>query len=111
MQGKIQALRRMIRAFAFGKHLFGADLVSAPPAEILLVLYAAELEGRCVTGEDLAEIIRLGPSPTVRWLAVLHARGLIEPESTGTVSLEASFRITRASEERLDALIEGEAAV
>ncbi len=73
--------------------------------EILLALYLAELEGQPLTGERLAALIRLGPAATVRWLALLQARGFIEPERGARVAPGASVRISPASKRRIDQVI------
>lgn len=103
----VAAARRMCAAFVIGKKLFGSDLVTAPPAEILLQLYTAELEGRSVTGTALASVLQISEATLVRWLHVLKQRGLIDLDEEGPVDVAASYRIAKSCEMALDALIVG----
>lgn len=101
----VAAARRLCAAFLAGKQLFGADLVSAPAAELLLELYVAEIEGRSLSVDELASAIELGRASTRRWLAILKARGLIEVEGHAPVPAEVSFRISQRCELALEGLI------
>lgn len=101
----LRMARRLCAAIDAGKTAFGADLLSAPPTETLLLLYTAELEGTVLTGEQLAERLGLPWSATVRWLRVLIERGLIEVEGDAPLVAEAPLRIGRGCETRLGRLL------
>jgi PAS domain S-box-containing protein len=101
----MRAARQLCTAFIIGKELFGADLITAPAAETLLLLYTAEIEGTHPTGYDLARSLDVGAAPMIRWLKLLLQRGLIEVERGESVSLAASFRLAKGCEQALDALI------
>lgn len=61
--------------------LFGPTLFSDPPWEILLTLFAAELEGGTVRSADLFGCINSVPSSTLfRWLDSLYAKDWIARE-------------------------------
>lgn len=100
----IGAARRLSAAFAIGRQFFGADLVSAPAAEVLLRLYAAEIEGRYLTADDLASAIRLSSAVMLRWIAILLGRRLVELEDDVPLTIGAPLRITTTCEAALDDL-------
>lgn len=101
----VAAARRLCTAFLVGKNLFGSHVVSAPGAELLLHLYAAEIEGSSLTGEALARAVGQSTAVTLRWLKLLVSAGLVDVERDEPATLLAAFRIAKRCEMMLDALI------
>jgi hypothetical protein len=99
------AVRRLCAGFLAAKQLVGADLVSAPAVEILLELYIAEVEGRCLSGDEIAAAIQLSVANTLRWLRILAGRALIEVERGEPIAADARFRVARRCELALEGLI------
>lgn len=97
--------RRLCAAFVTGKRLIGPSLLTSPAAEVLLALYVAEAEGRSSTGAQLAAMLQLSSDTSLRWLEVLHARGLIEVERGEQPTMAASYRIARSYELVLDGIL------
>lgn len=99
------AVQKLCAAFAVGKQFFGPDLISAPAAEILLRVYAAELEGYAPAAHELACALRLSSGAAARWLKLLQVRGLIEADDAASASDATTFRIARPSHQALEELI------
>lgn len=66
--------------------VFGENLFSDPAWDILLELFGAKLAGRRVTTSELAQAIEVPLSTTLRWIAALHERGLIESDAVANVT-------------------------
>ena len=72
MQAQLQSIMEMRRRRSA---VFGEGLFSDPAWDILLELFAAELDGRSLGLSDLAHI---APRSTLaRWLTALEERGLV----------------------------------
>lgn len=84
-----------------GRATFGTDVFSGPPAEILLILYLAEVEGRSMTAAAIAEATEIGWRLTQRWLHALVESGVIETERGAPVSAETALRLTADGDDRL----------
>lgn len=92
-------------AFVRGKALLGSHIVSAPPAEALLWLYRAELEGKALTVDDLARLTSTAVATMRRWLSMLLDHALVERSSDLSLSPGSTLRISRACEVALDSLL------
>lgn len=78
LKGSAAGIRLMIRLRNARAGIFGeADLFHDPAWDILLDLYAAELEGRAVplTSASIASMVP--PSTATRWITLLENRGLV----------------------------------
>ncbi|WP_267397554.1 MULTISPECIES: PAS domain-containing protein [unclassified Sphingomonas] len=84
----------LIQGFIAGKAEFGGSLITSPPAELLLLLYTAEMEGRCETMETAAAHMALPPPLAGRWVdAMVHA-GLVETELSKLGDGPTALRLT-----------------
>lgn len=105
LASNIRAVRCLGAAFVAAKRTIDEKIFSAPAVEILLKLYAAELEGRSMTGEGLAHSLGLSTTVALRWLLALAQRKLIEVEHDAPATLTAHFRIGRRCELAFDEII------
>jgi PAS domain S-box-containing protein len=74
----------LIQAFLAGKAEFGGSLITNPVAEMLLLLYTAEMEGRSETLASAAAHMTLALSLVGRWVEAMVDAGLVETEG-GTI--------------------------
>ena len=103
----------LTEAFLAGKEAFGGSLITSPSAEILLLLYAAEVEGRSETLDTAAAGIALAPPLAGRWVAAMVQAGLVETEETtafrGTTvrRQSAALRLTPHAVNAMERILEG----
>ena len=71
-----QEIRRMIRARRLRDHFFAGGLFEDPAWDMLLDLYAAELEGVRVSVSSLCIAAAVAPTTALRWLTKLTEQGL-----------------------------------
>ena len=70
-------IRRTIQARRLRDQFFGAALFEEPAWDMLLDLYAAELEGTRVSVSSLCIAAAVAPTTALRWIAKLTERGLM----------------------------------
>lgn len=86
--------RMLSQAFLDGKEAFGGSLITSPPAEMLLLLYTAEMEGRSETLESAAADMALALPLAGRWMDAMIQAGLIETESSKVSGGPTALRLT-----------------
>ena len=79
MHGEIdaQAVRRLIRARRLRDQFFGEGLFEEPAWDMLLDLYAAELEHTRVSVSSLCIAAAVAPTTALRWIAKLTENGMM----------------------------------
>lgn len=112
LKGSADGIRLMIRLRNARASVFGeADLFHDPAWDILLDLYAAELEGRTVplTSASIASMVP--PSTAARWITLLETRDLVRRRNvdheTRWPNLELTEKARDAIERFLDAVDAG----
>lgn len=73
-----EAVRSLLRARLKRKRYFTADLFADPAWDMLLELYASQLEQRRVTVGRLCVASKVPQTTALRWIAVLVRENLIE---------------------------------
>jgi PAS domain S-box-containing protein len=101
-----QSARRMSAALQRRRAELGADICFDFPWTLLLQLYLAEAEGRCVNLKDLAVRSDIRVESVQRWLSVLDERGLVDK----TVAPECAAQLTAAGVVKVERLLDGTAA-
>ena len=76
-----RAVRRLLRWRSQRANFFSAKLFADPAWDILLELYAAELEQRRVSVGSLCIASRVPATTALRWIATLVGEGLIKRHS------------------------------
>ena len=71
-------IRSMIRARKLRNQCLGSDLFADPAWDMMLDLYAAQLEGRQVAVSSLCIAAAVPPTTALRWIGHLEKRGVIE---------------------------------
>lgn len=104
LAGNLRLARTVRDALRLGSEIFD-HAVGAPPAEVLLLLYIAELEGAALTLEALSEGVRLKSQLVRRWLVLLNERGLTEGLFDDGSADRSTVRISRKGELTLEKLL------
>ncbi|OAN64827.1 winged helix DNA-binding protein [Sphingomonas sp. TDK1] len=73
-----QDIRRVIRARRLRSDFFQGDLFADPAWDMLLDLFASELEYRKVSVSSLCIAAAVPPTTALRWIGTLHEAGLFE---------------------------------
>ncbi|MBO9715047.1 winged helix DNA-binding protein [Sphingomonas sp.] len=76
-----QEVRNVIRARRMRSHFFDSALFADPAWDMLLDLFAAELENRRVSVSSLCIAAAVPPTTALRWITTLHAAGLFERQA------------------------------
>jgi DNA-binding MarR family transcriptional regulator len=76
-------VRELIRLRRLRAKHFDQELFADPAWDILLDLYAAQLEGRRTTVSSLAIAAAVPPTTALRWIQKLTSRGLLVRVSEG----------------------------
>lgn len=97
----VDALRT---GLALGKQLFTSDIVNNPAAELLLLLFQAEIEGRSCDMEYLAQQTGVTVASAERWIKLLIERGLADFE-TACTGCPPAVRISQHAERQVDTLL------
>ncbi|WP_333570789.1 hypothetical protein [Sphingomonas sp.] len=71
-------IRRVIRARRMRAEFFEGDLFADPAWDMLLDLYAAELEHRQISVSSLCIAAAVPPTTALRWIGTLHEAGLFD---------------------------------
>jgi hypothetical protein len=71
-------IRRVIRARRMRSEFFVGDLFADPAWDMLLDLYAAELEHRQISVSSLCIAAAVPPTTALRWIGTLHEAGLFD---------------------------------
>jgi hypothetical protein len=79
----------------------GADLFSDFVGAILLHVYLAEAEGRCVTVDEIGDLVGLKGTATIRWVRALRQKDLISPPAHDPANVQLSHRGLVAMERML----------
>tara|TARA_Y100000815_G_scaffold221801_1_gene208165 strand:- start:564 stop:1586 length:1023 start_codon:yes stop_codon:yes gene_type:complete len=75
---KAEEIRAVIRARRMRGQFFGDELFADPAWDMLLDLFAAELEGRRVSVSSLCIAAAVPPTTALRWIGGMHDAGLFE---------------------------------
>lgn len=73
-----QEIRSVIRARRLRNQFFTGDLFADPAWDMLLDLFAADLEGRRVSVSSLCIAAAVPPTTALRWIGTMHESGLFE---------------------------------
>lgn len=73
-----QEIRAVIRSRRLRAQYFAAELFADPAWDMLLDLFAAELESRRVSVSSLCIAAAVPPTTALRWIGTLHEAGLFE---------------------------------
>lgn len=84
--------------------IFGENLFSDPAWDILLELFAARLGRRSMSASELALAIESPPSTTLRWIAVLHDRGLVECARGAVGTLHPTLSLSTEGASKMERL-------
>lgn len=74
------AVRAILMARSVRDEFFGDDLFGEPAWDILLGVFATELEEGQISIHALAAEVKLPPTTVLRWLSKLEERGLVQRE-------------------------------
>ncbi|EQB31308.1 hypothetical protein [Sphingobium ummariense] len=72
-----EMLTRYIKARRLRGTIFGQNLFSDPPWDILLLLFQAELQGRQMTLDQLSETLRISMNTLLGHVGAMERRGLL----------------------------------
>jgi DNA-binding MarR family transcriptional regulator len=97
----------LLHGLRAGRQQFGGHIISSPPAEILLMLYLAEAEGRSVTASLVAAETGYAWPMVERWLQALIASGFLETEDTPALSPATPLRLTTAGDAGVQQVLSG----
>lgn len=75
------AVRRILKARQRRSEYFGADLFGEPAWDIILELFAAELEDRRISVTSLCIASGVAPTTALRWIQKLEQEGFVFRES------------------------------
>jgi hypothetical protein len=101
-----QSACRMSGALQRRRTELGADLCFDFPWSLLLQIYLAEAEGRCVDLTDLGMRSGIRLENVRRWLCVLDERGLVDT----TAAPECAAQLSAAGVVKVERLLNGTAA-
>jgi PAS domain S-box-containing protein len=101
-----QSACRMSVALQRRRTELGADLCLDLPWSLLLQLYLAEAEGRCVDLTDLGMRSSIQVESVRRWLCVLDERGLVDT----TAAPECAAQLSAVGVVKVERLLNGTAA-
>jgi hypothetical protein len=73
-----QEIRAVIRSRRLRAQFFAQEMFADPAWDMLLDLFAAELEGRRVSVSSLCIAAAVPPTTALRWIGTLHDAGLFE---------------------------------
>ncbi len=77
-------IRAVIRARRMRAQFFGEELFADPAWDMLLDLFAAQLERRRVSVSSLCIAAAVPPTTALRWIGTLHEAGLFERQADPT---------------------------
>lgn len=98
---------QICRTLILGTAVFGVELNGTPALEVLLLAYLAEVEGRVITADDIANQIGQRPTSARRWTQVLINRGLIDGEDQSLEGGVMPLRIGSQALVKMEALLSG----
>jgi hypothetical protein len=90
-------LRRAIRARRMRDGFFMPGLFADPAWDMLLDLYAAELEGHAVSVSSLCIAAAVAPTTALRWIARMQEDGLLERRPDGRDRRRAFMGLTEVA--------------
>lgn len=74
-------VRAVIRARRMRDQFFTGELFADPAWDMLLDLFASELEGRRVSVSSLCIAAAVPPTTALRWIGAMHDAGLFERQA------------------------------
>ncbi|HEU4961088.1 MAG TPA: winged helix DNA-binding protein [Sphingomonas sp.] len=96
-----QEVRRAIRSRRMREQFFPAGLLEDPGWDMLLDLFAAELEDRAVSVSSLCIAAAVAPTTALRWIAKMTEAGLFERHPDPFDRRRAFMRLSDAAREGL----------
>lgn len=102
-----QIATMLLHGLRSGRHQFGDDIISSPPAEILLMLYLAEAEGRSGVAGEIARQTKLDWRLAQRWLRVLIGSGFVELERDEVLTSDSAVRLSGVGDQKLQRILGG----
>lgn len=100
-------VRERIRQRRLRESLFSADLFADPAWDMLLDLYAAELEGREVSVSSLCIAAAVPTTTALRWIKLLSQRGWLARAQDPSDGRRINMHLSNEARARLDRYFEG----
>lgn len=92
-----QEIRRVIRARRMRADFFEGDLFADPAWDMLLDLYAAELEHRQISVSSLCIAAAVPPTTALRWIGTLNEAGLFDRKADPNDRRRAYIALSEAA--------------
>jgi hypothetical protein len=87
-------VRSIIRARRLREKYLGSDLFADPAWDMLLDLFAAQLERRQVSVSSLCLAAAVPPTTALRWISILEAKGILLRQSDSRDARRVWLRIS-----------------